>query len=140
MSEEPYQIDFQNVTDVCRHCENSYDVTRGSVFRGGQGVSIYLAALHQCNAGKAVHLAIAVQAGREEFDETCAVALQARANDDQITFSIVDWELSPWSEEGYLGRLLSREEALESDKKSTFFHIADHVVLKNPTIQDYLSE
>jgi hypothetical protein len=140
MANEPLQIDYQNVMDACSHCEEDYVVTRGSVYRDGQGISIYLAALHQCKAGRAAHLAVAVQSGREGFDETCAVALQARASEDQIVFSPVDWELSPWKDEGYLGRLLSRDEALESDKKSTFFHIADHVVLKNPTIQDYLSE
>lgn len=140
MKDESLQIDYQNVTCTCGHCKNSYEVSRGSVYRRGQGISIYLAALHQCNAGKTAHLAIAVQNGREEFDETCAVALQARVDEEQIVLSLVDWDSSPWKDEGYLGRLLSRDEALESEKKLTFFNIAARVVLQNPAIHYYLSE
>jgi len=132
-------IDFQDVSNKCEHCGADFVVTRGSVYRDGVGVSIYLAALHQCDNGEVVHLAIAVQQGKEGFDETCAVALQLRCNDVELGFSVVDWDRSPWKDEAYLGRQISRDDLLMSDKRDTFFHIADHIVIQNPTIKKYFS-
>ena len=131
-------IDFQDTQDTCGHCGATYVVSRGSVYDSGEGASIYLAALHQCDSARVAHIAIAVRAGYKDFSETCATAMLVRVGEHNFEFSTVNPEESPWNGLDYLGRFLRREEILESPAKEVFFHIADHVVLENPTIISFL--
>jgi len=131
-------IDFQDSQETCPHCRATYPISRGSVYDGGEGASIYLAAMHQCECGRTAHIAIAVRAGYKDFSENCAAAMQVRVGEHNYEFSTVDPEDSPWNGLDYLGRFLRRDEVLESPSKEVFFHIADHVVLENPTIKSFL--
>jgi hypothetical protein len=131
-------IDFQDVQETCLHCGALYTVSRGPVYDNHEGASIYLAGLHQCVEGRVVHLAIAVREGYEAFTETCAAAIQVKNGGANIEMSLVDPKFSPWQDVNYLGRILSRDEVQKSVLKDTFFHIADHIVLENPTINEYL--
>ena len=131
-------IDFQDVFESCPHCEETFTVSRGSVYDNGEGASIYLAALHECGSGRTAHIAIAVKEGYGEFTETCAASIQIVNGGDDFEMSLVDPEYSPWKDLDYLGRMLRREELLSGSLKDTFFHIADHIVTENPTINTYL--
>ncbi len=131
-------IDYQDVREKCAHCEADYTVSRGSVYDDGEGVSIYLAALHECQGGRVAHLAIAVREGYETVTETCAVVLQVRNGGEQFEMSLMDPQYSPWNGLDYLGLIMTRLEVLESVHKELFFHIADHIVVENPTINSYL--
>ena len=132
-------IDHQDVSQTCDHCHKTFDVSRGSVYEDGEGFSIYLAGMHECHSGRSVHLAIAVREGYKEFQETCAVAMQVRATETDFEMFVADVKDSPWRGESYLGRMMDREEALNSPLKETFFHIADHVVADNPKVHEYLN-
>ncbi|HEV7698606.1 MAG TPA: hypothetical protein VGO43_00105 [Pyrinomonadaceae bacterium] len=131
-------IDYQDIQETCADCGAAYTVSRGSVYDDGEGASIYLAGLHQCIEGKVAHLVVAVRPGYEKCTEKCAAAIQIRNGGANLEMSLVDPDLSPWKDLDYLGRILTRDEVLQSVHKDTFFHIADHVVLENPTINDYL--
>lgn len=84
-------------------------------------------------------MAIAVKAGYEDFAETSAVALRVVNGGPNFEMLVVDFENSPWINESYLGRMLSRHEVLGGSLKETFFHLADHIVSENPTINEYLA-
>lgn len=131
-------IDYQDVIEDCPHCGETFTVSRGSVYDSGEGASIYLAALHQCVRGRAVHLAIAVREGYAGFTETCAAVLQVRNDGENFQMALTDPKYSPWKGVDYLGRILTRVEVVDSASKDVFFHIADHVVVDNPTINSYL--
>src|SRR5215218_10274543 len=105
-------IDFQDVFERCPHCEETYTVSRGSVYDNGEGASIYLAALHECGSGRTAHVAIAMREGYREFTETCAASIQIVNGGDDFEMSLVDPEYSPWKDLDYLGRMLRREEIL----------------------------
>ena len=132
-------IDYQVVSRTCDHCHEKFDVSRGAVYDDGEGFSLYLAGMHKCYYGRLVHLAIAIRGGYKEFQETCAVAVQVAAAEVDFEMFVVDAKDSPWRGEEYLGRMLDREEALESPLIGTFFHTADHIVADNPKVHEYLS-
>lgn len=131
-------IDYQDVREQCGHCGSAYTVSRGSVYDQGEVASIYLAALHQCEEGRVAHFAIAIREGYEGIGETCAAVLQVRNGGENFELSLVDPDYSPWNGAEYLGRIMTRKEVLESAAKEIVFHIADHVVIENPTISSYL--
>src|SRR5437899_567639 len=133
-------IDFQDVFEGCPHCEETFTVSRGSVYDEGEGASIYLAALHECGGGRTAHIAVAVKEGYGVFTETCAASLQIVNGGENFEMSLVDPEYSPWKDIGYLGRMLRRDEVLSGWLKDTFFHLADHIVTENPTVRAYLSD
>lgn len=131
-------IDYQDISQSCPHCHETYTVSRGSAYDNGAGASIYLAALHDCGSGRRAHVAIAVKQGYGGFTETCAATLQIVAGETEFEMSLVDPEYSPWKDIDYLGRMLHREEVLRGSLKNAFFHIADHIVTENPSINGYL--
>lgn len=133
-------IDYQDYRDKCTHCGAEYTVSRGSVYDDGEGASIYLAALHECQGERVAHLAIAVREGYEEFTQTCAAVMQVRNEEENFQVSLTDPWFSPWGGIDYLGRILTRNEVIEGPHKNAFFHVADHVVIENPTIKFYLLE
>ena len=107
------------------------------MYEGGKGFSIYLAALHSCNAEKLAHMAIAIRDGYAGFTETCAVCLHVWVDGSEFRMSLIDADLSPWKAETYLGRIIGREEALNNPLIENFFHVADHINVDNPKINEY---
>lgn len=132
-------IYHQDVKQSCDDCDETFDVSRGSVYDDGEGIGIYIAGMHQCGSGTMVHLAIAIRKAYEDLAETCAVSLHVWPTESDFEMSVIEPQFSPWKNESNLGRMLEREEALGLAQIETFFHIADHITLKNPKINDYLS-
>ena len=134
-----FTIDYQDVLEQCTHCDDYYTVSRGSVYDEGVGASIYLAALHACNGNRVAHIAIAIRAGYEDVAEKCAAVLQVRNRGENFDMSLEDPQDSPWNGIDYLGRILTRLEVLGGGHKDIFFHLADYLVVENPTMNTYLS-
>jgi len=132
-------IDYQVVDQTCNHCHATFQVTRGSVYNDSKGFGLYLAALHACHSGRVAHLVVAVREGYQTFRETCSVAMQIAATETAFQMSVVNAEDSPWVSESYLGRIMDREDALESPLIQIFFQVADRVVDDNPKIREYFS-
>jgi hypothetical protein len=131
-------IDFEDVDDICPHCKTRFVVSRGSVYDKGAPFSIYMAALHECGNGRTAHIGIAIKEGYGPFTEKCAATLQAVNGGVNFEMAVVDPEYSPWNNLDYLGRMLGCDEVLVCPLKETFFHVADHVITENPTINNYL--
>lgn len=131
-------LDHQEYFDVCNHCQQSFQVIRGSVFEEGEGIAIYLAAAHGCSSSL-VDLAIAIREGYTDAEETCAVFIKARPNAEQVEMTVVDPQDSFWRTEEYLGRSLARDEALTSPLIHSFFHIADHILTDIPELRNYFA-
>ena len=132
-------IDHQVSSQTCEHCHREFEVSRGAAYDNGKGFSIYLAGMHKCGSGSLVHLAIAIREGYKMSHETSAIALQVWATASDFEMQVVDARNSPWRDQSYLGRMMDREEALNSPQKELFFHIADHIVADNPKVQEYLN-
>lgn len=132
-------IDYQVVDQTCNHCRATFQVTRGSAYDDNIGFGLYLTALHACHSGRVAHLVVAVRKGYQTFRETCAVAMQITATETDFQMSVVNAEDFPWASESYLGRIMDREEALESPLIQIFFRFADQVVDDNPKIREYFS-
>jgi len=131
-------FDRQAYSDVCDHCRESFQVVRGSVFDDGNGIALYLAAMHGCDARR-VDLAIAIREGYAGSKETLATFMKVRPRVDEVQMTVVDPTNSCWTTEDYLGRSLTRDEALTSPLIDSFFHIADQLVAEIPELRAYLA-
>jgi hypothetical protein len=129
-------LDRQVAENRCPECETPFRVVRGAVYDDGKPFGLYLLGLHgHSPEGTLAHLAIAVlNPGRSA---PLAAAILVTATNDQYRFCFLDWSQSPWAEEYYLGRQLDREAALSSDWRSTFLHIAEHVINDLPECGEY---
>ena len=131
-------LDQQTVRQHCAHCGQEFDVSRGSAYEDGEGIALYLAGLHACDGPPLAHVALALRPGYRDNQRPEAILLQMWTTEDSIAMHVTDATESPWSGEQYLGRLLSRAEALDSPLLDTVFHIAGHVARDNTTVASYL--
>jgi hypothetical protein len=134
-------LDKQVLHQHCTECNVDFNVVRGSVYDDGQGFGLYLIGLHgHTPQGRLGHLAIALldqQAGRPT---PVAAAMHVIATPEHFGFALVDWEASPWREEAYLGKMLGSEQVRSSEHRTTFFHIAEHVIQDLPEVRAYFAE
>jgi hypothetical protein len=130
-------LNKQIVSKECDTCRISFTVVRGQVMNEGQPLGLYLAALHGDSPdGRLAHLAIAVLSPSHAMPQ--AAAIKAISMPYQFGFVFVDWAESPWASEVYLGQFLDRQDALSSDCRDTFLHIAEHVTSDLPEVREYL--
>ena len=134
------RLDHDTAQKPCEHCGQLMTITRGGVYEDDQGVAIYLAAMHSCESGKLVDLVIAIRQGFDGAPETCAIALKVRPTASEIQMTVTDAEESFWRGEEYLGRLIDRQQALESPLIDSFFRIADHIVREISEVRHYLAD
>jgi hypothetical protein len=133
-------LDYQMVSQTCDCCGKRFNVSRGSLYEDGDGIGIYLAAMHSCHSEKTVRLAITLREEYMMLPEVCCVAMDVWPTETKLQMLVTDAKESPWGNESYLGRMMDREESLNSPLTETFFHLADHVVVENPAIAAYLME
>jgi hypothetical protein len=131
-------LDQQVIQRACEHCKQPFIVGRGSVYEDGKPISIYLAAMHDCNKNNTVHLAIAICKHHEGLGENTAVTLRANPSDTEFEMTLINPNESPWAAETYLGKMLDRQQALASPLLAAFFEIADHIVMEIPAVNEYL--
>ena len=133
-------LDRQAVAEYCPECDADFTVVRGSVFDDGSPFGLYLIALHgHCPDGLMAHLAIAVldRSVPQRFPE--ATAMRVISYSDRYGYVVVDWTESPFQHEAFLGKMLDREEALASQHRETFFHVAGHIVNDLPDARAYFA-
>jgi len=108
---------------------------RGSAYDDGRPFGLYLLGLHgHSPEGTLAHLAVAILVPGHGAPQAAAILVTATS--DQFQFCFTDWAQSPWAGEN-LGRPLDREAVLSSDLRSTFLHIAEHVVADLPECREY---
>lgn len=129
-------LDRQTVENRCEECETSFRVVRGSVYDDGQPFGLYLCGLHgHSPEGILAHLAISVLVPGLASPQASAILVTSTM--EEFRFCFLDWAKSPWAEQYYLGQQLDREDALRSTGRSTFLHIAEHVVHDLPECNEY---
>jgi hypothetical protein len=67
-----------------------------------------------------------------------AFALRIRLAAAEYQMMVTDATKSSWHDATFLGRMLSRQEALKHPWLQEAFHIADHIVTEDQEVQDYL--
>lgn len=135
-----FTLDKQVVSQRCAECDAELVVVRGSVYDGGQGMGLYLIALHgHSPQGSLAHLAVAVLDRSGEQPRPVAAAMDVIVLPEQLGFSLVQWEASPWRGERYLGVMLDPDQVRASPHRGTFFHIAENVVRDVPEVQAYFA-
>jgi len=127
-------IEYQKVQERCAHCGASHDVVRGPVLDDGDGIGLYLAGLHTCSGNPLAVLTISLI----QKAEPLAFTIQVCATQTQNEMVFVDGALSPWATEGYLGTLLSMDEARQSELRETVFQVADLICATVPEVSAYL--
>jgi hypothetical protein len=133
-------LDKQVVAQRCHECGADFTVVRGSVYDAGEGLGLYLIALHgHSPEGRLGHLALALLDRSELEPVLLAAAMNVIAMPRQIGFVLVDWESSPWRSEKYLGRMLTPVEVRASPHKSMYFHLAQHVIEELPEVRAYFA-
>ena len=128
-------IEYQKVEERCAHCNRAHDVVRGPVLHDGEGMGLYLAGLHTCNGEPLAVLTISLAWQPQPLAFT--IQVWAPATQNEIVF--VDSHLSPWASEGYLGTLLTADEARESKLREAVFEVADLICASIPEVRTYLS-
>ncbi len=130
-------------TQICADCGKESQSVRGFVYDDGDAYSVYLAVIYTGHKDKLVALAV----GIGDWDEGAgpesrrSVTIFIRRSPTEFQMSLQDAEISPWkSAANWLGRMLSRQEALESPLRDAFFHVADHVVANDSRVRSYLNE
>ena len=133
-------LDRQVVLKPCETCQLEFVVVRGSVFEEGEPVGLYLVALHgHSSSGRVGHLALGLRDAQSKESLPVAMAIEVVATPTEFRHSIIDWRESAWAGETYLGRLLDRQEALESPLRSLAFHVADHLLHDVPEVENYFA-
>ena len=127
-------IEYQLVEEQCKHCGAAHSVVRGPVLHKGDGVGLYLAGLHACNGDRIAVITVSLIPN----DQAIAFTLQAWATEAQYEMAFVDSDISPWAGEGYLGVLLSAEEARASELREAVFQVADLICATIPDVTVYL--
>ena len=131
-----FTIDRQAAKDTCKHCGKVYEVSRGSVFEDHSPLALYIAGMHGCEGNPIVALTIAI--ARPPGEPPSAVTLQVTPTKTQFEMRVIAPDESPWQNHTYLGRMLTREEALASPLIDLFFKLADIIVTENPEVNSFL--
>jgi len=130
-------IDAQSASEYCRTCKLEYPVSRGSAYENGTPFAIYVAGMHACEKGGSAIIAIAFRGAAGEAPR--AATVQVWAVEEQFQMSVPEPAQSPWLSHKYLGRMLSRTEALEPSLKASLFRVADAVVYQNRQVRGFFA-
>ncbi len=111
------------------------------VHRDGDAYAIYYALFADNHPDRTVSATVSIGEWCDGStpDQRIAFALELRATDAQYQVGIVDVERSPWRSATFIGRTLSRAEALAHPRLSEVFHITDHIVIEDEPIHNYLN-
>ena len=127
-------IEYQLMEERCAHCGATHSVVRGPVLDEGSGIGLFLAGLHACNGDRIAVITVSLI----PEDEPITFTLQAWATEAQYEMAFVDSDISPWASEGYLGTVLSAEEARASELREAVFQVADLTCATIPDVTAYL--
>ena len=130
-------IDAQPASEYCRACKLEYPVSRGSAYENGTPFAIYLAGMHACEKGGSAIIAVAFRSPGGEPPR--AATVQVWAVNEEFQMSVLEPAQSPWLSHTYLGRMLSRAEALEPAFKSSLFRVADAIVHQNRQVRGFFA-
>lgn len=135
-----FELEAPREQDPCPCCGGRTTALTRFVHKDGNAYAVYLASFSDNHPDRVVSLV----AGLGEWGDgttpadRIAIAMQLRCTATGYGVAVIDGLDSPWANATFLGRLLSREEALASPSVADAFHLTDHIVLEDEPIIQYL--
>ena len=142
MSTITIELGEQKEPTYCECCGNKNETVHGFVYNNNDAYAVYFASWTVSHLERGVTMAIGIGEWGEEAIPTqrFSVGIECRTTKDQIQFAIIDPEQSPWGRTEFLGRMLSREAALNHSSIKDIFNIAEHVVHDDTRISSFINE
>ena len=134
------EIEFEEPTESrCECCGNTTVRLTRFVYRDGDAHAVYYAQFTKQHEDRRVSGLISLGPWGEgaSASERVAFPFQIWTEKDNFQVGLVNAENSPWSQVTIMGRILSRDEALEHEWIAEVFHITDHMVVDDRQITDY---
>ncbi len=135
------EIEFEEPqSTVCDCCGKPATWLTRFVIKNGQAFAIYKVAF---SAGHPEQGIIGLMSFGEWWVEgyvpesRVAIAFEIWSGEDQYNVGIADATDSPWTRSKLFGRMLGREEALDSEWIEDMFHITDHAISEDPAIREF---
>lgn len=116
---------------TCHCCGKDSHVVQGFIYEDGKAHGVYYARWSEGHPEEGVRLAVALgEWGEDWWPVDCyAVALEVQQSVTQPPrFQVLSPERFSWGETEFLGRRLSRDEALARPELPHLFQVAEHVV------------
>ena len=126
---------------VCMRCdERSTRLTR-FVCRDGDAYAIYYAAFCEHHSPVFVDVLIGIGDWAESASPATRVSfyLRLRSSPEQFEVTVCDSSESPWGDVPFVGRTLSRDEALRHPEIQEIFAITDRIVTEDAPVVGYLA-
>lgn len=115
-------------------------VGHGFIYKNGDAYAIYMVGWSPARIEKKVSVAISIGDFDDDArieDRTC-FGVEVFPTGEEISFSFIDPEFSPWAKTESLGIMISKEEARSHPFKSELFLILEHALRNHKPVSDYL--
>ncbi len=136
------EIEFEDPHyEICECCGNTTVKLTRFVYADDEAFAIYYIRFTKEHDEKNVLGLISLgEWGTDEIPKSrTSFLFRLWFNNENYNVSIVDGKESPWQSE-ILGKILSREEALQHQWIDDVFHITDHIVDEDSEVIKYLTE
>jgi hypothetical protein len=125
---------------VCECCGGRTTSLTRFVYKDENAHAIYYATFSDTHPAGFVNAVVSLGEWGEGSDASArlAVALQIRVGTKNSEVMVTGPDECPWRDAKIIGRILSREEALNHPWISEVFHISDHIVAEDEPVKRYL--
>jgi hypothetical protein len=111
------------------------------VYKSGNAHAVYLATYSDNHPQKLVSIAAGIGGWGygSTPDDRVTFSMELKRSTEGFAVSVINSTDSPWPAASFLGRPMTRDEALASPLIREAFHLADHIVLEDEPIKSYLA-
>lgn len=127
-------------SSICHCCGRESYIGHGFIFKDGDAYAVYYAGWVPSHSEKKVSFAIAIGEWDDSStveDRTC-FGLEAYEEKEEILFKIIEPADSPWNTTELLGKMISRDDALNNPLIKEVFDIVEHIIRNHDSIKKYL--
>ena len=130
----------RSISKKCPCCGYENVTVHGFVYKDKQPYAVYFSSWIDWKKHKQIEMAIGVWDWSEgsSYEWRKSFWLECSVKDNDYVFSIVDPEVSPGWDNKFLGKMLSRREALKNKNIKEIFHIAEHIVKEDSRVKSRL--
>jgi hypothetical protein len=138
------EIEFETPEkETCECCGSESTRLTRFVYQDDDAFAVYYAKFTEGHDDKVLYGLIGLGEWGDDDkgpESRTAFAFRIWLNSDNYQVGIVQADESPWSHVTFLGRILSREDALNHEWIKDVFHITDHMVTDDQEIVNYFSD
>lgn len=127
-------------SSICHCCGRESYIGHGFIFKDGDAYAVYYAGWVPNHPEKKVSFAIAIGEWDDNStaeDRTC-FGLEVYEGKEEILFRAIEPADSPWNNTELLGKMISRDDALNSHLMREVFDIVEHIIRNHDCIKKYL--